>query len=178
MTRPLSGWYTPLIRLISELLPAPLGPMIARISPETTDRSTPESAVMPPNDRLTCSSDNASSAARRMPARGGRVLAAEVGAPLKGCRAATAPACMALFRMAMWRETADRPPRRSCRLSRSRAKAAWRARVRARAATRADRRTRPPPGSAGSRQAQGSPRCPSASRCARRSAREYRPDRS
>src|ERR1700722_13833910 len=35
--------------LISELLPAPFGPMTARISPRATDRSTALSAVTPPN---------------------------------------------------------------------------------------------------------------------------------
>ena len=50
--------------LIKVLLPAPLGPMTARISPEFTDRSTSDSALTPPKERLMPSSANTSLTAR------------------------------------------------------------------------------------------------------------------
>src|ERR1700722_9372195 len=39
--------------LTIELFPAPFGPMIARISPGATERSTSNRAVTPPNDSVT-----------------------------------------------------------------------------------------------------------------------------
>src|SRR5512135_1505061 len=39
----------------SELLPAPLGPMIARSSPDRTSRLTPERAATPPKESETSS---------------------------------------------------------------------------------------------------------------------------
>src|SRR2546430_2722447 len=49
------GWYTPFKTFKSELLPAPLGPMIAQISPRRTSRLTPERAVTPPKESVTSS---------------------------------------------------------------------------------------------------------------------------
>src|SRR6266404_1331553 len=45
----------------SELLPAPLGPMIARISPRRASRLTPESAATPPNESETSSTERRTS---------------------------------------------------------------------------------------------------------------------
>src|SRR6266508_721889 len=45
----------------SELLPAPLGPMIARSSPDRTSRPTPESAATPPKERETSSTSRRTS---------------------------------------------------------------------------------------------------------------------
>src|SRR6266446_5391867 len=47
--RPSLGRVSPLIRLKSVVLPAPLGPMIARRSPGPTVRLTPSTARRPPN---------------------------------------------------------------------------------------------------------------------------------
>src|SRR5439155_3510959 len=47
--RPSVGLVSPLIRLNSVVLPAPLGPMIARRSPGPTVRLTPSTARSPPN---------------------------------------------------------------------------------------------------------------------------------
>src|SRR5262245_20295664 len=44
---------SPLIRLKRVVLPAPLGPMMARRSPRPTDRLTSLTAVSPPNDLVT-----------------------------------------------------------------------------------------------------------------------------
>src|SRR5215470_17048897 len=43
------GRRTPVRQLKNVLLPAPLGPMMARTSPSLTEKSTPLSAVSPPN---------------------------------------------------------------------------------------------------------------------------------
>src|SRR5512145_569612 len=50
---PSCGWYTPLITLSIELLPAPFGPMIARISCSRTSNETSCSARTPPNESET-----------------------------------------------------------------------------------------------------------------------------
>src|SRR5499426_3015232 len=47
-TRPEVGRSTPVRQLKKVLLPAPLGPMTARISPRATSKLTPLSAVSPP----------------------------------------------------------------------------------------------------------------------------------
>src|SRR5262245_27726886 len=47
--RPPVGRSTPVTQLKNVLLPAPLGPIRARISPGMTDRVTPLSAVSPPD---------------------------------------------------------------------------------------------------------------------------------
>ena len=49
---PLSGTSSPVIRLKSVVLPAPLGPMISRRSPGSTTRSTLAVTRRPPNDLL------------------------------------------------------------------------------------------------------------------------------
>src|SRR3546814_3759427 len=48
---PCWGWYTPLRQLKIEVLPAPLGPMMAKISPGLTSKVTSSSARKPPKDR-------------------------------------------------------------------------------------------------------------------------------
>ena len=48
MTRPAVGRSTPVRQLKNVLLPAPLGPMMARISPRWTSKLTLLSAVRPP----------------------------------------------------------------------------------------------------------------------------------
>ena len=48
MMRPAVGRMTPVRQLKNVLLPAPFGPMIARISPRATSKSTPLSAARPP----------------------------------------------------------------------------------------------------------------------------------
>ena len=45
---PLWGLYTPLMQLSMELLPAPLGPMMARISCSRTSKEMSVSALTPP----------------------------------------------------------------------------------------------------------------------------------
>ena len=52
-TRPATGRYTPVITFSIVVLPEPLGPMSARISPSSTARSTPDSARSPPNSIVT-----------------------------------------------------------------------------------------------------------------------------
>jgi len=49
---PSCGVYTPLMQLSMELLPAPLGPMMARISCSFTLNEMSVSAFTPPNRRL------------------------------------------------------------------------------------------------------------------------------
>jgi len=54
---PLSSLYTPLMQLSSVVFPAPLGPMMPRISPFATEKVTPSSAATPPKRLVTlCSS--------------------------------------------------------------------------------------------------------------------------
>src|SRR5262249_60561457 len=53
--RPLVGRRTPVRQLKNVLLPAPLGPMIARISPRGTAKLTLLSAVSPPNRTVSLS---------------------------------------------------------------------------------------------------------------------------
>src|ERR1700730_4018026 len=48
-TRPRVGWYTPVTTLKTVVLPAPLGPMSAKIDPSGTDRLTSLRATTPPN---------------------------------------------------------------------------------------------------------------------------------
>src|SRR5258705_335723 len=50
LTEPPSGRSSPVIRLKSVVLPAPLGPMMRRRSPGSTVRSTPDVTRSPPND--------------------------------------------------------------------------------------------------------------------------------
>src|SRR5207237_574569 len=50
VTEPASGASSPVIRLKSVVLPAPLGPMMSRRSPGSTTRLTPEVTRSPPND--------------------------------------------------------------------------------------------------------------------------------
>src|SRR5882672_11567562 len=50
VTEPPSGRSSPVIRLKSVVLPAPLGPMMRRRSPGSTVRSTPDVTRSPPND--------------------------------------------------------------------------------------------------------------------------------
>src|SRR3954470_17559198 len=50
MISPCCGRYTPLITFSIELLPAPLGPMIARISCSRTLKEISVSALTPPKD--------------------------------------------------------------------------------------------------------------------------------
>ncbi|MNY10770.1 hypothetical protein D3C86_1437650 [compost metagenome] len=71
-TRPRSGRYSPLMTLTSELLPAPFGPMTARISPLAIDRSTPNSAVTPPKDRSMPSSCSTAEVPESSPAAAAR----------------------------------------------------------------------------------------------------------
>src|SRR5262245_43113563 len=49
-TEPASGESSPVIRLNSVVFPAPLGPMMSRRSPGSTDRLTPAVTRRPPND--------------------------------------------------------------------------------------------------------------------------------
>src|SRR5262245_3673120 len=49
-TEPASGESSPVIRLNRVVLPAPLGPMISRRSPGSTERLTPAVTRRPPND--------------------------------------------------------------------------------------------------------------------------------
>src|SRR6266480_4326343 len=53
--RPEVGRMTPVRQLKNVLLPAPLGPMMARISPRLTSKSTELSAVRPPNRTVSAS---------------------------------------------------------------------------------------------------------------------------
>ena len=52
-TDPRCGRYTPDSTLNSEVLPAPLGPMIANSSPGSTSKLTPLIALTPEKDRWT-----------------------------------------------------------------------------------------------------------------------------
>src|SRR5690606_17721883 len=49
---PLSGWYTPVIRLNTVVLPAPLGPMSPTRPPSGTCKFTLRTACSPPKRRL------------------------------------------------------------------------------------------------------------------------------
>ena len=53
--RPSCGVYTPVSELNSDVLPAPLGPMIARISPRYIRTDTSLRLTTPPKRRVTCS---------------------------------------------------------------------------------------------------------------------------
>ena len=50
---PSCGWYTPLRQLKIDVLPAPLGPMMANSSPAETSKLTPFTAVTPAKDSFT-----------------------------------------------------------------------------------------------------------------------------
>ena len=52
LIEPCCGWYTPLMQLSMLLLPAPLGPMMARISCSRTLKLMSVSAFTPPKARL------------------------------------------------------------------------------------------------------------------------------
>ena len=54
-TRPLVGWYTPVMQLKAVVLPAPLGPMRATILPSGTSRDKSFTATTPPNCMVTFS---------------------------------------------------------------------------------------------------------------------------
>jgi hypothetical protein len=62
--RPGFGVYTPVMTLISEVFPAPFGPMIAVIDPSAKARSTSRSAATPPKLRLTPSRASVTDLAR------------------------------------------------------------------------------------------------------------------
>ena len=64
-TRPEVGRMTPVRQLKNVLLPAPFGPMMARISPGITSKLTPLSAVRPP--KRTVRSSVRSAAAGALP---------------------------------------------------------------------------------------------------------------
>src|SRR5512141_2418537 len=102
--RPCCGRYTPLITLSIELLPAPFGPMIARISCSRTSKLTSVSAFTPPNAsdtpstaRMTSPSLRPAASAtlascrsmsgrlsQRLGGEGARVLDPEIGADIAG----------------------------------------------------------------------------------------------
>src|SRR6202008_3655102 len=60
-TSPAVGWYTPVTTLNTVVLPAPLGPMRAKIEPVGTARLTRSSATTPPNCMVSSSSSSRSS---------------------------------------------------------------------------------------------------------------------
>ena len=68
---PLSGRKNPLIKLSSEVLPAPLGPITETISPRSTPNVTSSMAHTPPKCFDTASTES-SDAAKPLPARLGR----------------------------------------------------------------------------------------------------------
>ena len=54
-TAPLEGWYTPVTTLNAVVLPAPLGPIRATISPWLISRFRLSTATTPPNCMVTFS---------------------------------------------------------------------------------------------------------------------------
>ena len=54
-TSPSSGWVLPVMTSIMVVLPAPFGPMMARISPGSTASDNPFSALKPSKETLTLS---------------------------------------------------------------------------------------------------------------------------
>ena len=48
------GWYTPVMELNSDVFPAPLGPITARISPRRIASDTSRSETTPPKRSVTC----------------------------------------------------------------------------------------------------------------------------
>ncbi len=55
---PSSGEYSRVIRLNIVVLPAPFGPIRPAISPSLTSNETSSTATMPPNVRVTCSTES------------------------------------------------------------------------------------------------------------------------
>src|SRR5215831_9184623 len=61
--RPSCGVYTPVSELNRDVLPAPFGPMMARISPRTMRIETSLRLTTPPNRNVTCSMSKTTSSA-------------------------------------------------------------------------------------------------------------------
>ena len=73
--RPLVGSYTPVMQLKAVVLPAPLGPIRATISPWFTSRDRSFTATTPPNCMVTCSSRRTFSTWLISPPLSGRLAA-------------------------------------------------------------------------------------------------------
>jgi hypothetical protein len=71
--RPEVGRSTPVRQLKKVLLPAPFGPMIARISPRRISKSMLSSAVSPPKRTVSCSVRSSEAAAPSRAAAAGKV---------------------------------------------------------------------------------------------------------
>src|SRR5262245_60535177 len=80
MIRPEVGRSTPVRQLKNVLLPAPFGPMIARISPRRISKLTLSSAVSPPKRTVSPSVRNMASGSPPRPVSGGEAVATDATA--------------------------------------------------------------------------------------------------
>src|SRR5712691_4400821 len=78
--RPPVGRRTPVRQLKKVLLPAPFGPMMARISPRRISKSTLSSAVRPPKRTVSPSVRKMASASPPRPVSGGEAVATDASA--------------------------------------------------------------------------------------------------